>query len=61
MDSTLKVWAAASGLQLMTLRGHAEEILRVAFVARGHFIASCTRDAVKLWDARPLSEKERSQ
>ena len=58
MESTLKIWDVASGLELMTVRGHPKSIDRVVFRPRRHFIASCDGHEVKLWDARPLSDKE---
>ena len=51
-DSTVKVWDAGSGEEILTLRGHAGPVTSVAFSADGVWIASGSFDnTVKVWNA----------
>src|SRR5262249_22985693 len=58
MGNTLKVWDAATGRTLHTLKGHTAAVLGVAVSADGQRIASASSDkTVRVWDAatgRPL-------
>jgi tetratricopeptide (TPR) repeat protein len=51
-DRTVKVWDAASGAEVFTLRGHTGVVLAVAYSPDGSRIASGSVDTrVKVWDA----------
>ena len=43
-DKTVKVWSAATGKELLTLSGHAEEVRSVALSADGKTLASGSAD-----------------
>src|SRR5207253_1058561 len=50
-DHTVRTWDAGSGKGLLTLRGHALEVLGVAFGPQGKTLASTSGDrSVKVWD-----------
>jgi WD40 repeat protein len=59
-DRSIKLWDAATGQQLISLRGHPEGIVGVygiAFSPDGHWIASSDSSGlVKLWDGTPVVE-----
>ena len=62
-EQMAKVWEAASGKELFTLRGHTQGIQSVAFSADGHRIVTGSWDrTVRLWEAasgRELCKLER--
>jgi WD40 repeat protein len=54
-DQTVKLWDAAGGQQLITLRGHPALVLSIAFSPDGRWIASSDdKGLVKLWDGSPV-------
>ena len=51
-DRTAKVWEAASGHELVTLKGHSNGILSVAFSPDGQRIVTGSLDqTAKVWEA----------
>src|SRR5207244_489117 len=58
-DDVVKVWDVAAGKELLTLKGHTEDVYGVAWAPDGKSIASCSETdekggplgQVKIWDA----------
>ena len=58
-DRTVKVWDAATGDEVLTLRGHTGFIRVVGFSPDGHRIMSASEDGtVKVWDGTPLQTSQ---
>jgi WD40 repeat protein len=56
-DDTLKLWEAASGLELCCLIGHTGSVHSVAFSRDGNMLASASWDhTIKLWDTASARE-----
>ena len=56
-DSTLKVWDAETGQELLTLKGHSDWVRSVSFSPDGKRIVSGSDDnTLKVWDARRLEK-----
>ena len=65
-DGTVKIWDAASGQELLTLRGHLHKVRNVVFSPDGHWLASIGWDSVGerslcIWEATPLTPEIRLQ
>jgi WD40 repeat protein len=53
----LKVWDTTTGQETLTLQGHTDQVMSVAFSLNGKRLASASRDGtVKVWDAQPRSQ-----
>jgi WD40 repeat protein len=56
-DDTVKLWDAATGQELLTLKGHSNSIFSVAFSPDSKRLATRSEDGtVKLWDAATEQE-----
>ena len=56
-DCTAKLWDAANGNEIMTLRGHLGWVSSVAFSSDGNRLGSGSWDkTAKVWDLRSRSE-----
>ena len=56
-DRTIKLWDAASGQELLTLRDQAG-VFELTFSRDGSRLASCgVNQTIRVWDARPVSDR----
>jgi WD40 repeat protein len=59
MDTTVKLWDAASGDEFTTLKGHTSAVKSVAFSPDGRMIASGSWDnTAKVWDVSGVKARE---
>jgi WD40 repeat protein len=55
MDGTITLWDAATGQEVMTLRGHGAAVTAVTFGPDGNRLVSGSMDGdARIWDATPL-------
>ena len=56
-DRTVKLWDAATGQELLTLKGHSRSVESVAFSPDGKQLATGSNDGiVRLWDVATEQE-----
>ena len=56
-DKTAKVWDAKSGAEVLTLKGHTEQVSSASFSPDGSRIVTGSRDkTAKVWDAKSGAE-----
>jgi WD40 repeat protein len=61
-DRVIRLWDAASGTELIQLRGHADYVFSLAFSPDGSTLASGSGDhTVRVWDTVPLRDRYRAR
>jgi WD40 repeat protein len=61
-DKTVRVWDAATGREVLGLRGHTERCACVAYSPDGLRLASASADTtIRIWDGSPLREDEHGE
>ena len=62
LDQTAKVWDAKSGAEVLTLKGHVDQVASVSFSPDGSRILTGSHDGtVKVWDANPIAGEFQSE
>jgi WD40 repeat protein len=58
-DGAIKVWEVATGLEILTLRGHTTRITCLSFSPDGTRLASAGNadETMRIWDARPWTQE----
>jgi WD40 repeat protein len=62
-DGTVKIWDVATGQQILSLTAPGSKVTSVAFSSDGHWLAAGGleepyKGILRIWDARPLEEKD---
>jgi WD40 repeat protein len=60
-DQTAKLWDAASGIELLTLKGHSGWIISAAFSPNGKRIATSGAGTANVWEAASAEQVARWQ
>jgi WD40 repeat protein len=61
-DRTIRIWDAATGVELARLQGHTDYVFALRFSPDGASLASGSGDyTVRLWDTFPVSRRLRKR
>ena len=56
-DKTARVWNAATGIEIMTLKGHSDTVASAAFSPDGtRIVTGSTDSTARIWDAATGNE-----
>ena len=57
-DRTARVWDAATGAEVLTLKGHAGAVTAASFSPDGFRILTASADnTARVWDSRPVNRE----